>query len=1411
MIKIIKIILFVLGVSSFAATGVATDNLCEAFTSRPLAKEAMPIADQSLCNKQTVKTDTYYIDKDVVLPEVLSKAINNQNEGVFHLFTHGKPGQLFINGKWLEKEAIAFFLIEQFSHPFGEMSEGQSGVNIYGCNFAKGGKGLEALAYLEKQLGISVAASKNITGKDGDWNLEAGNQFFSALAVPNYKYNLQTTIASDDFSSGNSSGGSGWVNNWTLTGDNIFTGGELFMDGGSPFDFATRTVDLSTVSSAQLSLSGRCEDSSSGFESDDFVSVEVSTNGGTSYTTLWTRTGSQICPSDDDVETQNIGPLTLPVGNANTIIRLRSELNSSSEDYYWDDIVISSSGGGPNLPPISINSITTQLSIASGDTSTLNDGDLTQQEFYFANQDYPGTNTEIFNITFNQPSILTQLRILLETDDDGDDSFLENGVQYRVQGFNGSAWDNLTSMTTSDGNVTDYNGNEREDFDFPSNVTPYTIYRILWVGSTSGAQVVDDPWIEEIQFTGTPVDPCPVSGTVNSTNISCGNATGSITISNPTGAANGNYQYRLNTGAWLSTSTFTNLIAGTYSVGVRDADDTSCDVTIATVTISETNNDTDCDGIPDSTDVDDDNDGILDVDEGLTGCISVDEAITSVTTDLPSTNNTSTLFDGVIDGQQSFYFDNNQPYPGSNQDIFNIGFDQQIALTQITVQLDGTVSFLESGVQYKTQGFDGSTWVDLTGTKTSDGTASGDQEVFDLSSNTIAYANYRILWTGGGQVGWDPWIEEILVTALPCSGFNSPDTEGDNIPNHLDLDSDNDGIPDNIEAQTSLGYIAPTGNVGDNGLDSAYENNDSSTATGLTPENTDNADLPDFLDLDSDNDGIFDVEESVFPVLANDGSGKVTGAFGINGLLSSLETVDDYSDVNGAFDDTTPANDFIDVDNDVNSGGDVDYRDVDMDNDGVSDGQDVDADNDGILDSVECNTNSEIIIDDSLIANGDFNQPNGNPYEGDEDATNGADTNFAPSPWGRFDTPDLSTDLTIAFQGNETARASLPGFQSSPSGGSFMGFRDDEGIFGDIIINDPDEELTVRFLYTEYRNPGTTGGNPSDVDIVFRFNSTSTVTGQPIGTVLNLIDSGGTPGTWETRTFTLVPSALGISTAGTYNIFIGSNITDLREIWAFVDNFVIIETSSIPCPDSDGDSIADYLDLDSDNDGIADIIEAGGLDSNTDGRADDNTDTDSDGWADTFDPDNGGAALADTNSDSDFYPDRIDIDSDNDGIVDVIESQPTPDYVAPTGTDADNDGIDDAFDTDGGGAFTQILADTDSDGVPDMFDDDSDGDGESDTIEAYDINNDGVADTLLLGADADNDGLDDAFDLFNLLTTSTGLNPANGSQNAGSFPDTDNPGSESNWREFLFIDYMRHGKFFRNNVEQPMDFGKSSN
>jgi len=75
----------------------------------------------------------------------------------------------------------------------------------------------------------------------------------------------------------------------------------------------------------------------------------------------------------------------------------------------------------------------------------------------------------------------------------------------------------------------------------------------------------------------------------------------------------------------------------------------------------------------------------------------------------------------------------------------------------------------------------------------------------------------------------------------------SSDVDGDNIPNSRDLDSDGDGIPDNIEAQTTAGYTAP-GNTVDNttGINTSY-------GSGLTPIDTDADGTPDYLDTDSDN------------------------------------------------------------------------------------------------------------------------------------------------------------------------------------------------------------------------------------------------------------------------------------------------------------------------------------------------------------------------------------------------------------------------------------------------------------------------------------------------------------------------------------------------------------------------------
>jgi hypothetical protein len=255
---------------------------------------------------------------------------------------------------------------------------------------------------------------------------------------------------------------------------------------------------------------------------------------------------------------------------------------------------------------------------------------------------------------------------------------------------------------------------------------------------------------------------------------------------------------------------------------------------------------------------------------------------------------------------------------------------------------------------------------------------------------------------------------------------------------------------------------------------------------------------------------------------------------------------------------------------------------------------------------------------------------------------------------------------------------------------------------------------------------------------------------------------------------------------------------------------------SYPEGDLDGDGILNQLDLDSDGDGILDVTEAGGTDSDGDGQEDNFIDSDGDGLNDSVDGDVGNDGIAENtgnattptgvdangdgapddypndDTDGDNHPDWLDIDVDNDGIVDNTEGQPTVGYVAPDGNDTDGDGIDDAYDSDDaifGGAGSGIdPVDTDGDGTPDNVDTDSDNDGDPDSLEGHDANGDGVVDgndapnagSGIGGlVDSDGDGLLDGFD-NNIVNT----DPTNSGQQGSSHPNNDNPNTrESDWRE----------------------------
>ncbi len=118
------------------------------------------------------------------------------------------------------------------------------------------------------------------------------------------------------------------------------------------------------------------------------------------------------------------------------------------------------------------------------------------------------------------------------------------------------------------------------------------------------------------------------------------------------------------------------------------------------------------------------------------------------------------------------------------------------------------------------------------------------------------------------------------------------DTDGDGIPNILDLDSDGDGIPDHFEAggndDANLdGRVDSKADSDGDGLVDAFDPDQGGSM--LSPPDTDGDGLPDFLDTDSDNDGVSDGNETVGCVDTN-GDGKLDNSDDANrdGLADSV-------------------------------------------------------------------------------------------------------------------------------------------------------------------------------------------------------------------------------------------------------------------------------------------------------------------------------------------------------------------------------------------------------------------------------------------------------------------------------------------------------------------------------------------
>ncbi len=232
-----------------------------------------------------------------------------------------------------------------------------------------------------------------------------------------------------------------------------------------------------------------------------------------------------------------------------------------------------------------------------------------------------------------------------------------------------------------------------------------------------------------------------------------------------------------------------------------------------------------------------------------------------------------------------------------------------------------------------------------------------------------------------GGFGNDLAIDDIEIKQTLC------DMDNDLVADTFDLDSDNDGIPDVVEiglGDLSAGTATLSGvwlDANLNGMHDAAETN--------TPLDTDLDGVPNYLDLDSDNDTIFDVDESKAGNTADlnfqNGDGDITGdAVGDGPETETFREKDTDGDgiVEGYGDgildiyDYHEGPDYASAFGNSNQGLGSLYFVVDTDSDGVPDYMDLTSD--GSTFDISHNTlysdldaNNDGLIDDTVDSDGD--------------------------------------------------------------------------------------------------------------------------------------------------------------------------------------------------------------------------------------------------------------------------------------------------------------------------------------------------------------------------------------------------------------------------------------------------------
>ena len=441
-------------------------------------------------------------------------------------------------------------------------------------------------------------------------------------------------------------------------------------------------------------------------------------------------------------------------------------------------------------------------------------------------------------------------------------------------------------------------------------------------------------------------------------------------------------------------ASFTGTTLFSYTIESGTALCTVTDEGTVNITVTSTN-DSDGDGLLNSVDLDDDNDGILDSEECLfnvlwvtNGTASTEEqntidklialgysvtvvddsvggdadnfAVTFVFEDANSSTafanvaNLTTTTNGVITSENALHDEIlGAPSGGSsNTNIVNITNNTHPITSGLPLgNLDiGDASFHSSSLVSGT----------VLGLHPNGEVSMAVWEAGDAMDVGTAPGRRVIVPHANSNGGFNSTGEDLLVNAIIWTAniTNSCDADGDGIINSLDLDSDNDGIYDAVEAGHSEVHTngRVNGAVGTDGVPDAVQGpgQQNSGTINYTLADSDSDGNYDYQELDSDADGCNDVNEAGYTDDNDDGLlGPLPITIDINGLVTS-----------GSNGYTNPA------DLDSNSINDFQELGPDSNSNSISDGCELDLELTKVVDNSSPNVGDTITFTLTLINNG---------------------------------------------------------------------------------------------------------------------------------------------------------------------------------------------------------------------------------------------------------------------------------------------------------------------------------------------------------------------------------------------------------------------------------------------------------